>query len=83
MEQLLFERGEAAKILNVSIRLLDYYIAEGEIAARRFGRRVLISRSELERFSKRDHGGRVAKTHKSQKAGKSAGSNRETAAAAS
>jgi len=59
MEQLLYERGEAAaRILNISVRLVDYYIAEGEIAARRFGRRVLISRKELERFARRDHGGR-------------------------
>jgi len=59
MEQLLYERGEAARILNISVRLVDYYIAEGEIAARRFGRRVLISRKELERFARRDHGGRA------------------------
>lgn len=69
MDQLLFERGEAAKILKVSIRLVDYYIAEGEIAARRFGRRVLISRSELERFAKRDHGGRSVRAGKREKLG--------------
>lgn len=61
MEQILFERAEAAKILNISVRLVDYYVASGELAPRRLGRRVLIARSELERFAKRDHTGRGGK----------------------
>lgn len=64
MEQLLYERGEAAKILNISLRLLDYYISKKELAARRLGRRVLISRSELERFAKHDHAGRDIRPRK-------------------
>ena len=64
---LLFEREEAAKILHISIRLLDHYIAEEEILVRRFGRRVLIARGELEKFSRRDHGGREVRPRKPRK----------------
>ena len=72
MEQLLYERGEAAKLLNVSVRLVDYYVATGELCARRFGRRVLISRTELEKFSRRDHGGRAVRPRKQRKPASSA-----------
>jgi excisionase family DNA binding protein len=74
MEQLLFRRGEAAKILNISLRLLDHYIAKKELTARRLGRCVLISRGELERFAKRDHMGLSARQRQSSQ--KSAASDR-------
>jgi len=51
MERLLFARRESAAILNISVRELDYRIARGELAVRRVGRRVLIPRTELEKFA--------------------------------
>lgn len=51
MEQLLINRKEAAHALGISLRLLDYMIAHGEVAVRRVGRRVLIARAELEKFA--------------------------------
>ena len=52
MEALLIGRHEAATVLGVSLRTLDYLIERGELPARRVGRRVLISRSELEKFAR-------------------------------
>lgn len=53
MEQLLVGRREAAEALGISLRTLDYMIARGQLVARQIGRRVLIQRSELEKFAKR------------------------------
>ena len=51
MEPLLLGRKEAAAVLGVCLRMLDYMIVRGEIATRRVGRRVLIPRAELEKFA--------------------------------
>lgn len=51
MDQLLVGRHEAAAALGISLRSLDYNIARGELAVRRIGRRVLITRQELEQFA--------------------------------
>ncbi len=53
MEQLLIGRREAAEAMGICLRTLDYMIARGQLAARQIGRRVLIPRSELEKFAKR------------------------------
>ena len=49
-DRLLLPRSEAASILSISLRTLDYLIADGKLPARRLGSRVLISRRDLERF---------------------------------
>jgi len=51
MEPLLLGRKEAAAALGICLRMLDYMIAQGEVAVRRVGRRVLIPRTELEKFA--------------------------------
>ena len=51
MEPLLLGRKEAASALGICLRMLDYMIAHGEVVVRRVGRRVLIPRTELERFA--------------------------------
>lgn len=51
MEPLLLGRKEAAAALGICLRMLDYKIAQGEVAVRRVGRRVLIPRMELEKFA--------------------------------
>jgi excisionase family DNA binding protein len=50
MDMLLLSKHEAAQMLGVSLRTLEYLISRGEITTRRIGRRVLISRSALEVF---------------------------------
>jgi excisionase family DNA binding protein len=52
--------GEAALMLSISKRSLDYLIASGDIAVRRIGTRVLIQAQELERFARGNHPGRLA-----------------------
>ena len=54
-QKILYSRREAAQVLSLSLRCIDYLIENGELLARRIGRRVLIERAELERFAQRDH----------------------------
>lgn len=53
--KLLFNRKEAAQLLSLSVRSLDYALANGELRAKRFGRKVLIPRTALIRFAGQDH----------------------------
>ena len=59
-EKLLVGRLEAAEMLSISARALDYLVANKQLATRRIGTRVLIPVSELRRFSKGDHPERLA-----------------------
>lgn len=52
MEQILVSRQDAARALSISVRSLDYLIAEGKVPVRKLGRRTLIPRSALERFAR-------------------------------
>jgi len=54
-EKLLIGRHEAAAILSISQRALDYLVANKQLQVRRIGSRVLIPRSELLRFVHADH----------------------------
>lgn len=49
-------KREAAYVLNMSLRQLDYRIATGEIKTRRDGGRVYITTDEVRRYAQRDHG---------------------------
>jgi excisionase family DNA binding protein len=55
MEPMLVGKREAARVLSVSVRTLEHLIAAKQITVRRVGRRVLVPRKELEKFSRRDH----------------------------
>lgn len=57
---LLYDRKGAAAVLSLSVRAIDYYVQQGELKTRRAGRRVLIPRGELVRFSRSDHPGPIA-----------------------
>jgi excisionase family DNA binding protein len=59
-EKLLVSRAEAAGLLSISKRALDYLIANGVLSVRRIGSRVLIRREELERFARGNHPKRLA-----------------------
>ena len=49
-KSLLISRREAAALLGLCLRTLDYVIARKEIIVRRVGRRVLLPRLAVERF---------------------------------
>lgn len=51
-EKLLFSRQSAAAAVDLSVRQIDYRIASGEIDTVRKGRRVLIPRDSLLKFSR-------------------------------
>ena len=54
-DKILINRREAARLLSISLRSLDYLVLHKELPARRIGRRVLITRRALEEFARRDH----------------------------
>ena len=58
--KLLVGRHEAAEMLSISCRALDYLVASKQLMIRRIGSRVLIPVSALERFSNSDHPERLA-----------------------
>jgi excisionase family DNA binding protein len=51
MDKLMLSKAEAGRILGLSPSTIDRMISAGQIAIRRFGRRVLISRSEIEKLA--------------------------------
>lgn len=51
---ILYRRRDAAAAIGLSVRALDYLIAEGKVRVRRLGKRVLVPRAELERFAAKD-----------------------------
>ena len=53
--KLMYSKREAAEMLSISIRTLDYLITNNRITIRRIGKRILIQHQELVRFSKQDH----------------------------
>ena len=59
-EKFLVGRVEAADMLSISRRALDYLVANKQLTARRIGARVLISVADLRRFSRADHPERLA-----------------------
>jgi hypothetical protein len=54
-DKLLVGRVEAAEMLSISARALDYLVANKQLTTRRIGARVLIPTSELRKFSRTDH----------------------------
>ena len=54
-EPVLLSRKQAASLLSISLRALDYLIERREIRTRRIGKRVLISYDEIKRFARSDH----------------------------
>jgi excisionase family DNA binding protein len=49
-DALVLSRSEAANALRVSLRMVDYLLASGALRGTRIGRRVVIAKSELDRF---------------------------------
>lgn len=59
-DRLLVGRRDAARMLSISERSLDYLLAHQQLHAKRIGSRVLIAVTELERYARGDHPQRVA-----------------------
>ena len=59
-DKLLLSRREAAALLSISQRSLDYLIARDILLVRRIGSRVLISVDVLQRFARSNHSKKVA-----------------------
>jgi excisionase family DNA binding protein len=53
--KVLYTKREAAQLLSISLRSLDYLIFSRQLPTRRIGRRVLVHRDSIEGFAKRDH----------------------------
>ncbi len=60
--RLLYPRKEAAYLLGVSVRAVDYLIARGELRTRRLGGRVLVPHADLVKFASRDHSSPIVST---------------------
>jgi excisionase family DNA binding protein len=58
--KLLVGRGEAAEILSISVRSVDYLLANRQLTFRRIGSRILIPVTDLQKFARMDHPARVA-----------------------
>ena len=58
--KLLVGRVEAAVRLSLSVRSVDYLLANKQLKSKRIGGRVLIPLPELERFARMDHPQRIA-----------------------
>lgn len=54
-QKLLYSRRDASYALGISIRSLDYLIANGQLKTRPLGKKVMISAAELHRFAGEDH----------------------------
>jgi excisionase family DNA binding protein len=59
-QRLLVGRKEAADLLSISARALDYLVSNRRLGTRRIGSRVLIPASELQRFVRADNPERLA-----------------------
>jgi hypothetical protein len=57
--KLLYSRKDAAAMISISVRALDYAIASKEILVRKMGNRTLVPFSSLKTFARGDHPGRV------------------------
>ena len=55
LQPLLYSKKNAAFLLSLSVRTIDYLIVRKELRAMKVGGRVMISSDELQRFIKRDH----------------------------
>jgi excisionase family DNA binding protein len=54
-EKFLYTKREAARLLSISLRSIDYLIFSQQLPTRRIGRRVLVHRDAIEQFARRDH----------------------------
>jgi excisionase family DNA binding protein len=61
--RLLYPRKDAAFQLGISLRSLDYLIANHKLRFQKVGSRVLIHHKELERFASANHYDGLVQSH--------------------
>jgi hypothetical protein len=54
-ERYLFGRKRTAAVLDISLRTLDNLVRIGQLCPIRIGKRIMFTRSAIERFIKTDH----------------------------
>jgi excisionase family DNA binding protein len=54
-EKFLLSRREAAQVLSISQRALDYLVLTRRLPTRRIGKRVLIPVADLRKYARADH----------------------------
>jgi hypothetical protein len=59
VQKLLYDRRSAAFALSISVRSLDYFIANKKLSTRRIGKKVMVPAAELRRFAASDHFGPI------------------------
>lgn len=67
-QRILHSKDEAAALLSISTRSLEYLLASGRLKSRKLGGRTLVARDELERFAKSDQPYLVQSAPKGRKA---------------
>lgn len=60
MDKLLVSQEEAAQLLSISKRSVEYLVATRQLSTRRIGTRALIPIEEVRRFARFDHPERMA-----------------------
>jgi excisionase family DNA binding protein len=60
--KLLLTKETAANALSISLRSLDYLIANKQIPTRQIGRRVLVPVGALKRYALADHTGSIRRS---------------------
>jgi excisionase family DNA binding protein len=60
MDKLLVSREEAAQLLSISKRSVEYLVATRQLPTRRIGTRALIPIEEVRKFARFDHPDRMA-----------------------
>ena len=60
MHKLLVSQEEAAQLLSISKRSVEYLVATRQLSTRRIGTRALIPIEEVRRFARFDHPERMA-----------------------
>ena len=61
IERFLYDRKTAATALSISVRSLDYFLADGAFDTRKIGRKTLITAASLKKFAAANHYGAVAR----------------------
>jgi excisionase family DNA binding protein len=60
MDKLLVSQEEAAQLLSISKRSVEYLVATQQLPTRRIGSRALIPIEDVRRFARSDHPERIA-----------------------
>jgi len=51
VQPLLYSRRDAARLLGISLRSVDYLIASGKLKSRKIGSRILVPASQIARLA--------------------------------